>query len=178
MNYPMKRMLESDEGIDTLFRFTTERIIITSSSGEILRMNPLAERMFGYNEDELIGQKVEIVVPQRFFYGYNENSELYKLDSLARQLKSNLNLYGCRKNGNEFPIEITSIPFVNNNGRLVIALVIDISTRRQTDNELLLHSTIEKEVVRQTKILEKTIRELETTKVELKKSIAKRTKME
>jgi PAS domain S-box-containing protein len=174
----MKQILKIDDGIDALFRFATEGIIIISPIGAIVRMNPFAEKMFGYQEEELIGQKIEILVPERFSDAHAKDREKYNLKPKVRHLESGLNLYGLRKNGNEFPAEIALSPFTNSNGTFIVAFVIDITIRRQAEDALLLHTeTLEKEVASRTSVLEKTIEELEITKAELKRNLQKEQEM-
>ncbi|MEO6303092.1 MAG: PAS domain-containing protein, partial [Bacteroidia bacterium] len=58
--------MESKEGLDALFLYATEGILVVNDKGEIMRVNPSAEKLFGYEKDELIGKKIEVLIPQRF----------------------------------------------------------------------------------------------------------------
>src|SRR3954465_10939283 len=65
MNFIEQPHMEGKEGVDALFQFATEGILVTNDKGEITRINPSAERLFGYGKGELIGKKIELLVPKR-----------------------------------------------------------------------------------------------------------------
>ena len=58
--------MEGNEGLETLFLFATEGILVVNDKSEIIRVNPSAEKLFGYNKGELLNQKIEVLVPKRF----------------------------------------------------------------------------------------------------------------
>ena len=65
MNTAESIRMETKEGIDALFLYATEGILVVNAAGEIMRINPSAERLFGYERDELTGKKIEILIPRR-----------------------------------------------------------------------------------------------------------------
>jgi len=166
--------MESKEGVDVLFRHANEGILVVNEQGEIVRINPSAESLFGYNVDELIGQHMEILIPQRFKGAHMLQSEKYVESPLARSMGKGMDLFAIKKDRSEFPVEVSLSPYSSSEGNFVVAFIIDITVRKQ-DEEKLLHYSIEleKQVKNRTLVLEEAIDELEKTKKELNQALAK-----
>lgn len=165
--------MESKEGIDALFLYATEGILVVNDKGEIIRLNPSVERLFGYKKDELIGQKIEILIPKRFSAhtrhreGYNENPH-------PRSMGAGMDLYGLKKDGTEIPVEISLSPYSSKEGKFVIAFIVDITVRKQAEEKLKSYSAdLENQVQNRTLILEEAIQELEKTKKDLNNALNK-----
>src|ERR1051326_385393 len=94
--FPDKQM-ESKEGIEALFLFATEGILVTNEKGEITRINPAAERLFGYGEGELIGKRVETLVPRKYSKVHHEQREHYTNAPHARRMGVGRDLFGMRR---------------------------------------------------------------------------------
>lgn len=157
---------------DPLFLYATEGILVLDDKGEIIRMNPSAEKLFGYDKDEILGQKVEILIPQR--YTENHTAQRGGYNHKPRRMGGNLDLLAIKKDGVEFPVEISLSPFKTNEGNFVIAFISDITARK--DNEKQQHeysAELKKQVRNRTLILEEAIEELERTKTDLHKSLEK-----
>ncbi|MBX7181671.1 MAG: PAS domain-containing sensor histidine kinase [Bacteroidia bacterium] len=166
--------MDSKEGVEALFLFATEGILIVDSEGKITEANPSAERLFAYDSGELIGQKIEILVPHRFVGSHHASREKFTHNPHARSMGVGMDLYGMKKNGIEFPVEISLSPFSNAKGRYVIAFIIDISRRKNAEEKLKNYSAeLEKQVRNRTMILEEAIQELEKTKSELYNALEK-----
>ncbi len=168
MNNNVKNKMESKEGIEALFLFATEGILVANEKGEIVRINPSAEKLFGYEPNELIGKKIEVLVPQRLSNKHISDREKYKDNPHARSMGVGRDLNGLKKNGSEFPVEVSLSPYSNAHGNFVIAFIVDITLRKQTEQKLKSHSgELEKQVKNRTLILEEAIEELQKTKKEL-----------
>lgn len=166
--------MESKEGIDALFQYATEGILVAGAKGEITRVNPSAERLFGYTKEELIGQKIEILIPQRFSGKHEGHRTQYMERPHARSMGLGMELYGLKKDGSEFPVEISLSPYTNAEGHFVIAFIVDITLRKRAEEKMKHYSEdLEKQVKNRTLILEEAIEELEKTKKELHKSLEK-----
>lgn len=166
--------MESKEGVEALFLFATEGIIIVNNRGEITRVNPSIERLFGYSKEELIGNKIEILVPTRFSGNHSHYRETYNNNLRPRSMGAETDLFALRKDGTEFPVEISLSPYSNQFGSFVIAFVVDITLRKQTEEKHKTYSAdLERQVKNRTLILEEAILELEKTKKELYKSLDK-----
>ena len=166
--------MEGKHGIDALFLFATEGIIVADDRGKIVRINPSAEKMFGYEKDELRGKTIELLVPQRFSQRHKKHRAGYNRNPHARKMGSGLDLFGLRKDGTEFPVEISLSPYSTAEGKFAIAFIIDITARKQAEDQQKNYSTeLERQVKNRTLILEEAINELEKTKKELKKALDK-----
>ncbi|HET6225838.1 MAG TPA: PAS domain-containing sensor histidine kinase [Bacteroidia bacterium] len=166
--------MESKEGIEALFLYATEGILVANENGEIIRVNPSAERLFGYEKGELIGKKIEVLVPGRLSDKHSNHRSRYSQNPHARSMGAGMDLHGLRKDGSEIPVEISLSPYSNNEGKFVIAFIVDITVRKQAEEKLKNYSfELEKQVRNRTLILEEAIEELERTKRELNASLEK-----
>ena len=91
----------------SLFENATEGIILTNGQGHIVLANPAAERMFGYTASELNGQPVEILIPGSFRTGHQALREGFHKKPSNRSMGANRDLFALKKNGEEFPVEIS-----------------------------------------------------------------------
>ncbi len=166
--------MDSKEGIDALFLYATEGILTINEKGEIARTNPSAERLFGYGKDELIGNRIEVLVPKRFSENHVHHRDKFNKHPHARSMGAGIELFGLRKDGSEFPVEISLSPYDTPQGKFVIAFIIDITLRKQAEENLKHYSIeLEKQVKNRTLILEEAVEELEKTKKELKQALQK-----
>jgi PAS domain S-box-containing protein len=171
-NFAIK--MDSKEGMEALFLYATEGILVVNERGMITRINPSAERLFGYEKDELLGAPIEKLIPKRFGMKHSAYRENYAQHPHARSMGAGLELYGLRKDGREFPVEISLSPYSNTGGHQVIAFIIDISVRKQAEEKLRNYSAeLERQVKNRTLILEEAIEELERTKKDLHKALEK-----
>ncbi len=167
-------MMEDKEGIDALFLYATEGIIVANDKGEITRCNPSSEALFGYLKDELVGKKIEVLVPKTLAKKHVGHRTKYNQNPHARSMGADIQLFGLKKDGSEFPIQISLSPFSTSEGKFVIAFIIDITARRQAEEKLKNYSAeLEKQVKSRTLILEEAIHELEKTKKELNSALEK-----
>ncbi|MGZ4048483.1 MAG: PAS domain-containing sensor histidine kinase, partial [Bacteroidia bacterium] len=174
MDSNLQTKMESKEGIDALFLYATEGILVVNDKGDIMRTNPSAEKLFGYEKEELIGKRIEMLIPKRLSEKHIHHREKYNHNPHARSMGSGMELYGLKKSGAEFPLEISLSPYSNSQGQFVIAFIIDITIRKQAEEKLKSYSTeLEKQVKNRTLILEEAIEELEKTKKDLNNALEK-----
>ncbi|MBA3680375.1 MAG: PAS domain-containing sensor histidine kinase [Bacteroidetes bacterium] len=165
--------MESKEGLDALFLYATEGILVTNDRGEITRINPSAEKLFDYQKDELLGKKIEILIPQRFS-AHIKHREGYNKNPNPRSMGAGMDLFGLRKDGVEIPVEISLSPYNNAEDKFVIAFIVDITVRKQAEERLKNYSAdLENQVKNRTLILEEAIQELEKTKKDLYNALDK-----
>lgn len=156
------------ESLKALFEYATEGIIIADKSGVIIRANPSSEKLFGYERDELINQKIEVLVPTRYAHSHEKHREGYNNNPRPRSMGKGLDLSGKRKDGKEFPIEISLSHYKSNDELFVIAFIIDISERKLAEEKIKrVNAELELKVEERTKILKETLYELEASKDEL-----------
>ena len=114
-------------------------ILLVNETGEIVLVNAHIEELFGYGREELIGQFVEILVPERFARHHPEHRAKFFAAPTARAMGAGRELFGRRKDGSEFPVEIGLNPIDTSEGILVLAAVVDISARKESEAEALRH---------------------------------------
>jgi len=126
----MEEALRRSEGTSrAFFESVSEGIVVVAPGGHIVRVNATAEEMFGYARDELIGQPIELLVPQRHRRSHVAHREAYMRAPRARSMGRGLDLAGVKKNGFEFPVEVSLSYVMTEEGTRAIAFVTDISER-------------------------------------------------
>lgn len=166
--------MDSKQGIDAIFQFATEGILVTNEKSEIININPSAEKLFGYEKGELIGQKIEVLIPKRYTEKHVSHRDNFQENPHARSMGEGMELFGAKKDGTEFPVEISLSPYSNEQGKFVVAFIIDISRRKLAEEKLKNYSVdLEKQVGNRTLILQEAITELEKTKNELNQALDK-----
>ena len=125
-----------NETLTALFQSAPDAIVTVDADGRIERANDQAESMFGYTREELIGQRIEMLMPARFQMQHTQHRTDYMLQPRMRAMGVGLELYGRRKNGAEFPVDIMLSPVQTEQGRSVIAVVRDITERKQAEEAL------------------------------------------
>jgi diguanylate cyclase (GGDEF)-like protein/PAS domain S-box-containing protein len=96
-------------------------------------VNAQTEKLFGYAREELLGQKVELLVPDRFHQRHSGHREQYSNDPHTRAMGAGLELYGRRNDGTEFPVEISLSPLETEDGTLVSSAIRDITDRKRSE---------------------------------------------
>ncbi len=165
--------MESKEGIEALFLYATEGILVVNERGSIVSINPSAERLFGYGKGELIGQGIEVLVPGRFGK-HSQHREKYTENPHPRSMGLGMELYGLKKDKSEFPVEISLSPYSSSEGKFTIGFIVDITHRKAAEEKMKHYSQeLELQVKNRTLILEEAIEELEKTKRNLDEALEK-----
>jgi PAS domain S-box-containing protein len=120
-----------------LLEAAPDAMVVVDQSGKIVLLNVQAEKQFGYRRDELLGQKVTNIIPEGFAEQLIADALRSAEDALAQQIGTGIELYGLRKDGSGFPIEIMLSPLKSAEGVLVTAAIRDITTRKIAEAYLL-----------------------------------------
>jgi len=113
-----------------------DAVVAVNQKGVIIQINSQTETLFGYTRDELIGQSVEMLVPERQRVQHHQHRADYHSYPKIRRMGSGLDLYGRRRDGSEFPVEISLSPVTTGNGAMVLSVIRDISDRKRIEKEL------------------------------------------
>ncbi len=111
-------------------------MLIVNHLGKVVFANKLIENLFGYSENELIGQSIDCLVPKRFQQEHSQHRAGFLHDPTARAMGVGRDLFACRKDGSEFPVEIGLNPINTPEGLMVLSSVVDITARKRSEAEL------------------------------------------
>ena len=129
-----------NKGIDSidlkeLLECAPDAMIIVNSEGFIQLVNEQVQNIFGYSKEELLGQKIEILIPERFRNNHTKHLAFFFENPKTRPMGAGFELSGVRKNGEEFPVEISLSPIGSENNRFVTAAIRDISDRKKATQQ-------------------------------------------
>lgn len=158
----MRDIEQAQQKFKGLLESAPDAIVIMCAKGKIQLVNKQCEHIFGYQKDELIGYNVELLLPERFRATGQEQPRLIYDFPGVRSTDIGLEVLGRRKNGEEFPVEISLSPLETEEGLLVTAAIRDISEKKRLEKEIReANVTLEKKVQQRTAELESKNKELE-----------------
>jgi len=126
----------AEERFRRLVESAPDAMVIAGADGTIVLINSRTERMFGYTRDELVGKSVETLVPQRLHERHVGHRAGYAADPRGRPMGLGIELFGVRKDGEEFSVEISLSPIETEEGPLVCAAIRDTTEQKRLEEEL------------------------------------------
>ncbi|WP_055443436.1 PAS domain S-box protein [Lacinutrix himadriensis] len=129
--------LKDNDLFKSIFHSSVEGILVIDDSGVIIKANPASAQMFGYNQQELINKTVENLIPNQYQKNHESYRSKYSKKPKSRRMGQDLDLWGLKKDGSQFPLEISLSPTEIDNKQLVIAFIIDITERMNAKQALL-----------------------------------------
>jgi two-component system, cell cycle sensor histidine kinase and response regulator CckA len=131
-----EKLIQMESKYRGLLEAAPDAMVIVNQTGEIVLLNLQSEKQFGYPRDELLGQKVTNIIPEGFAERLLTHGTGNAGDPIVPQMGTGVELYGRRKDGSDFPIEIMQSPLEGADGILVTAAIRDISERKKRDDDL------------------------------------------
>lgn len=125
-----------EERFRALLDSAPDAMVIAGHDGRIVLVNSQTEKLFGYRREELLGQPVEVLVPERFWHHHRAHREGYMTNPQSRAMGAGHDLYGLKKDGTEFPAEISLSPQHTEEGTLVSSTIRDITDRKRVEDAL------------------------------------------
>jgi PAS domain S-box-containing protein len=183
----IEMLRQEKQRFEALFEYTTMAIIVADEKGSIILANKFAQDLFGYAGD-MVGRMVEDLIPMRFRNKHVHYREKYNTNPVNRSMGQNMDLNAIRMNGQEFPVEVSLGHYCFGEEKFVIAYIIDISRRKETEEMMLrqkldleksnseieqLNNELEGKVISRTRELKSTLIALEQSKAELESALNK-----
>lgn len=182
-------LIKEKERFEALFEYASMGIIVANEKGIIEMANSYLLLQFGYqNKDELVGQQVETLIPSRYEHVHHKHRENYLKKPERRIMGVGRDLFAIKKDGTEFPVEVSLSNYAAREGMFVIAFVIDITKRKEIENSIILqkeqlaennlkieelNDELEEKVELRTRQLQDAIQLVETSRDELTKALSK-----
>lgn len=162
-------IFQKNEQLKTIFEIALEGIIMVNEEGKIKLANNYAEKLFGYKSKELIGKKIEALIPSRFVEKHQEHRLNFAKSPMNRSMGEGLEVFGLNKDGKEFPVSVSLGHSWIDEKLCILVFVHDITKRVNARNQLLLEKKsaenlniqLEKKVQERTKKLEEVLLRLE-----------------
>lgn len=161
LNLSMPFTTLNNDTFHALFNYASIGILITNSKGEIQMANKYISQQFGYAEGELIGQKVEALIPPRYTTRHVKHRESYSSNPHSRPMGLGMELSGMKKDGSEFPVEVSLGHYTIDNESYSLAFINDITQRKETEQAIIqLNNHLEEKVKEGTQSLAITVEQL------------------
>ncbi len=113
-----------------------DAIVAVDKDGTIVQINRQTEELFQYTRKQLLGRKIEVLVPERYRPDHHQYRDQFASEPKTRRMGAGLDLYGRRRDGSEFPVEISLSPVSTSHGILVLSAIRDISDRKRIEEDL------------------------------------------
>ncbi|MFN7994453.1 MAG: PAS domain S-box protein [Bryobacteraceae bacterium] len=136
INRDITERKRAEQRFSSLLESAPDATLVVDGSGAIILVNAQFERLFGYPRREIVGMRVETLLPDRFRHHHAMQRNAFIRSPIARPMGANLELFGLRKDGSEFPIEISLSPLETAEGPLVSSSIRDITERKAAEQRI------------------------------------------
>jgi len=126
----VEELRASEKRFRGLLESVPDATVIVDANGQMVLVNAQTQKQFGYNKEDLLGHSIEMLVPERFCDRRPGHRTLHASKKRVRQIGEDLELFGLRKNGEEFPIEMSFSPIESGGGVLIASTIRDVSERK------------------------------------------------
>ena len=131
-----RALKESEAHLRALFEFAPDAIITSEPTGAISEVNSQTEKLFGYVRNELVGHKIEMLIPERFRQNHEVHRQEYNAHPHARPMGARFELYGRRRDGTEFPVDIMLATVETAKGKVVVSTIRDLSEKKKAEETI------------------------------------------
>lgn len=163
----------NNETFQALFNYASIGILITNADGEIQMANMYIEHQFGYEQGALIGKKIEVLIPQRYAERHARHRNDYNNNPHSRPMGLGMELAGLKKDGTEFPVEVSLGYYEIEGKRFALAFINDITQRKETEQAIIqLNEHLEEKVKEGSQSLAITVEQLSNQMIETERKDA------
>lgn len=157
-----------------IFETAAEGVVVVSKEGQIIFINSRMESLFGYTKAELVGNPIEILIPDAYRSGHSAHRDGYMSKPVRRSMGAGMDLLGQRKDGTQFPVEIGLNSVKMDDTTYVIALISNITRRKEMEHALEdANNTLEEKVESRTRELEEALVKVKQAELEAKRLLAR-----
>ncbi|MEY3243618.1 MAG: hypothetical protein RIR11_5057 [Bacteroidota bacterium] len=134
--YLVRLIQRSNDRYQAIWRQNSTGLLLVNQKGDIIQVSPAINQFFNYDDDELLGKKIETLIPHRFQHKHLQHRSQFNANPHPRSMGVGLDLFGRKKDGTEFPVEVSLSPFQSEAGHFIIVFVIDNTIRKTQENIL------------------------------------------
>jgi PAS domain S-box-containing protein len=183
-----EKLLKEIQKFEALINYASMGVLVVNETGTIVLANPFVNRLFEYTASEMLDKKIEDLIPSRFRHSHEQHRNRFNQQPEGRSMGLGLELFGVKKSGVEFPVQISLGHYQNEEGRFGIAFIVDDSLRKANEIEIIrqkeamasvnskmkqLNELLEVKVAERTQMLQDTLRELEQSRDNLTHALEK-----